>query len=66
MRLYDKSGKEISLKSTIKDDMGKYRVELGSFERNDGDEIIAVGINMGVRKLLWPERTQVEFELIEE
>lgn len=57
----DKNGKQLNIGDTIQDEMGKYTIELGSFERSGGDEVIAVGINMSVRKLLWPERTRTSF-----
>ena len=60
----DKNGKEIKIGSKIKDESGEYIVRLGSFDREDDDEIIAYGINNGTNKLLWRERAK-EFEVVE-
>lgn len=61
--LYDKNDKKIEIGSKIRDDMGVYTVKLGSFERDDNDELVAYG-NNGIDKLLWPERAK-SFELID-
>jgi hypothetical protein len=65
-KYFDKNGKQLRIGDVIKDEMGKYRIELGSFDKNDGDEVVAIGIGMSVRKLLWPERTRTSFEKIDE